>query len=408
MSNIEELQKQYDEALMKNQNVFEEKIKELQEKHEALLNKLNEPAKPNSIVKEVRTGGEHLIYTEKGSIINRKSAKEPFIKVSEEVELFCKALVNIAKGKGVTDAQAKALNESTGSEGGYLVPDDFRIAIVEYDTPENIVWPRATVWPMTSLTMGFPKLVQDPSNSSPSHFAGVTFTWTEEGGTKTETTPSFEMIELKAKELSAYSELTEHLVMDSPVNLVNFISNLFRRAWNWTTDAAFISGDGNGKPLGVIYDPNVNVQLRVTSSTVRYEDIINMNSVLPSVFDLGAVWFMGKDSFGALAKQKDSNGALILNQTEADLKMGYAGTLKGKPVILADGKVSAMGSTGDVILGNWTHYYIGDRQEFSMDISKHYKFRDNKLALRVTGRIDGMPAIPKAFVVLSATTGGAS
>ena len=404
---IAELQKEYDEILAKDRAIFEEKLKALQEKHEALLKKLNEPAE-QKIIKEERVGGDHLIYTEKGSIINKASKRDPFIRVSKEVELFCKALVNLAKGRGITPEMEKALNESTGSSGGYLVPDDFRIAIIEYDTPENIVWPRATVWPMTTNTMGFPKLVQDPSNTSPSHFAGVTLTWTEEGGEKTITEPTFEMIELKAKELSAYTELTEHLVADSPVNLVNFITNLFRRAWNWTTDAAFITGDANGKPLGVINDPNVNVQLRVTANKVRIEDIINMNSLLPSVFDAGAVWFMSKETFGTLAKQKDAQGALMITQGWYDMFDNYVPYLKGKPVVLADGKVPSLGNTGDVILGNWTYYYIGDRQEFSMDISRHYQFRNNKLALRVTGRIDGMPAIPKAFVVLSSQTGGAS
>ena len=268
---IAELQKEYDEILAKDRAMFEEKLKALQEKHEALLKKLNEPAE-QKIIKEERVGGDHLIYTEKGSIINKASKRDPFIRVSKEVELFCKALVNLAKGRGITPEMQQALIESTGRSGGFLVPDDFRIAIIEYDTPENIVWPRATVWPMTTNTMGFPKLVQDPSNTSPSHFAGVTLTWTEEGGEKTITEPTFEMIELKAKELSAYTELTEHLVADSPVNLVNFITNLFRRAWNWTTDAAFITGDANGKPLGVINDPNVNVQLRVTANKVRIEE----------------------------------------------------------------------------------------------------------------------------------------
>ena len=67
--------------------------------------------------------------------------------------------------------------------------------------------------------------------------------------------------------------------------------------------------------------------------------------------------------------------------------------LLGKPAFLADGKISSLGTRGDVILGNWTWYYIGFRQDFSMDSSRHYKFRSNRTALRCSGRVDGQQRV---------------
>jgi hypothetical protein len=52
----------------------------------------------------------------------------------------------------------------------------------------------------------------------------------------------------------------------------------------------------------------------------------------------------------------------------------------------------------------WNWYYIGFRQDFSMDSSIHYKFRHNRTALRCSGRLDGQAAMPKAFCVLNAAT----
>jgi HK97 family phage major capsid protein len=72
----------------------------------------------------------------------------------------------------------------------------------------------------------------------------------------------------------------------------------------------------------------------------------------------------------------------------------------GYPVVKADGKTLPLGTTGDVILCNLRHYYIGDRQNFTMDSSTHFRFRANRTALRVSGRLDGQPAIPEAFVIL--------
>ena len=83
-----------------------------------------------------------------------------------------------------------------------------------------------------------------------------------------------------------------------------------------------------------------------------------------------------------------------------DISKGYDMTILGRPAILADGKIPVLGTAGDVILGAWQWYYVGFRQDFAMDSSRHYRFRHNRTALRCSGRLDGQAAIPQAFVQL--------
>jgi HK97 family phage major capsid protein len=251
--------------------------------------------------------------------------------------------------------------------------------------------------------IGMPKLAQRPDGIAGDdfdHFAGVSFTWTEEGGTKTETEPSFEFIELIAHELSGYTEVTNILLDDSAINLMNFLTNLFRSAWIWQTDSDFIRGNGGGRPLGIVNDPVALTVARTTAGTAVYTDIEGMATALPSVFDAGAVWLCNKQVISALRNERDSNNALLLQQMYSDLSDGYQLTMLGYPVVKADGKTYPLGTKGDLILANLRHYYIGDRQNFTMDSSIHYQFRANKTALRVSGRLDGQPAIPEAFVIL--------
>jgi len=342
----------------------------------------------------------NLIVTRQGSVLDI-TKKTPWVQVSKEVQDWASDFLQYVQSRG--RVVGKTLQESEDPSGGYLVPEEFRATILMYDAEPAIVWPRATVWPMATDKLGMPKLAQSPDgieNDDYDHFAGVAFTWTDEGGSKTETEPDFEFIELIAHELSGYTAITNTLMDDSPINLMNFLTTLFRGAWVWQTDKAFIRQDGANKPLGVTKDPSVLSVNRNTASTVKYADLLNMVKKLPSVFDAGAVWFFNKEVHAAIRNERDNNNALLLQQTYDSAAGKMIEILLGYPVVKSDGKTYPMGTKGDVILGNWAYYYIGDRQEFRLDTSEHYLFRSNKLAIRVASRLDGQPAIPEAFVVL--------
>jgi HK97 family phage major capsid protein len=348
----------------------------------------------------VKIDGDFM-STKQGSIINLKNAKTPWVQVSDEVSAWAKDFANYLK----TGAVSKLLAEGVDSAGGYLVPAEFRAIMVMYDAQPTLVWQRATVWPMSGEKLAFPKLNQNPDvdDEAFDHFAGVSFAWTEEGGEKEATEPSFGLVEMIAHELAGYTEITNTLLESSVVNLVNFLTRMFREAWYWYTDKEFIQGTGGKKPLGIVNDPSALTVNRQTASTVEVDDILNMEARMPSVFDEGSVFFITKKARAALRGQKVSANSkeLVLQESFRDISDGYSMTLLGRPAVLADGKIPAIGNTGDVILGNWSNYYIGFPQDFSMDSSKHAQFRKNRTALRCSGRVDGVAAIAQAFVILT-------
>jgi len=348
----------------------------------------------------VKIDGDYM-STKQGSIISLKNKQAPWVQVSEEVSVWAKDFAQYLKSGQVT----KLLSEGVDSSGGYLVPAEFRAIMIMYDAQPTLVWQRATVWPMAAEKLAFPKLNQNPDieDAAFDHFAGVSFTWTEEGGEKGATEPSFGLIEMVAHELAGYTEITNTLLESSVVNLVNFLTRMFREAWYWITDKAFIQGTGGKQPLGIINDPSILTVNRQTASTVEVDDILNMEARMPAVFDNGAVWFITKKARAALRGQKVSaqSKELVLQESFANISDGYNMTLLGRPAILADGKIPALGNTGDVIYANCSNYYIGFPQDFSMDSSKHAQFRKNRTALRCSGRVDGQCAIPQSFVALS-------
>jgi HK97 family phage major capsid protein len=345
-----------------------------------------------------------VMTTQKGSIINLNNKSNPWIAASQEMQEWAKDFAAYLK----TGVVSKFMSETVDTEGGYLVPEEFRNIMIMYDAEDTLVWSKATVWPMAGEKIQFPKLQQNPDvqDAGFDHFAGVSFEWTEEGGEKAETEPTFGMVEMIVHELAGYTEITNTLLDDSVINLINYLTRLFRAAWYYYTDKSFIQGTGGKQPLGIINDPSILSVYRQTADTIEVQDCLNMESRMPSVFDSNAVWFITKQGRAALRGQTvtSSSKELVLQEMYTDLAKGYDMTILGKPAYLADGKIPALGSTGDLILATWSWYYIGFRQDFSMDSSRHFKFRNNRTALRCSGRLDGQAAIPQAFVALDAST----
>lgn len=371
-----------------------------------MQNKIVSPMSSNQVnhlmgtIPTAKIEGGYLT-TAKGSVINLNNKSNPWVSLSPELETWTKDFAKYLKTGNVS----KLLSEAVDPDGGYLVPEEFRAIMIMYDMESTLIWSRATVWPMSGEKLSFPKLLQNPDVESQNfdHFAGVTFEWIDEGGTKPETQPEFGMIELIVHELAGYTEITNTLLDDSVINLINYLTRLFRAAWYWMTDKSFIDGTGGKRPLGIINDPDVLIVNRATAGTVEVDDLLRMDSRLPAVFDQSAVWFYSKRVREKIRGQKVSNASkeLVLQESYSNFAEGYNTSILGRPAILADGKIPALGSTGDVILGDWKWYYIGFRQDFSMDSSRHYKFRNNRTALRCSGRVDGQSSMGQAFVILT-------
>lgn len=347
--------------------------------------------------------GDYMV-TSQGSVINMKNRSCPWVSVSDEMAGWAKDFVSYLK----TGSVSKLLSGAVDDAGGYLVPEEFRAMMIMYDAEPSLVWSRATVWPMAGEKLAFPKLNQNPDSTDVNfdHFAGVSFEWTEEGGEKQETEPDFALIEMIVHELAGYTEITNTLLDDSVINLINYLTRMFRAAWYWQTDKSFIQGTGGKQPLGIINDPQALSVFRQTVDTLEVQDCLNLEAKLPSVFDNNSVWFITKQGRAALRGQTVSatSKELVLQESFKGLADGYNMTILGRPAVLADGKVPTLGTTGDLMLGSWNNYYVGFRQDFSMDSSRHYKFRNNRTALRCSGRVDGQAAQGKAFVILDAAT----
>jgi len=67
---------------------------------------------------------------------------------------------------------------------------------------------------------------------------------------------------------------------------------------------------------------------------------------------------------------------------------GAPGTLLGYPVLFTE-KTPTLGTTGDVLLCDFSQYLIGDGSNTTLESSIHERFQFDQTAFRLVKRVDG-------------------
>lgn len=287
------------------------------------------------------------------------------------------------------------------SDGGFLIPEILRSELLRVSLEQSVVRARARVVPMESLTVPYPML--DSTSNASSVYGGVVGYWTEEGGSLTDSSPTFGRILLAAKKLTLYSEVPNELFTDSIISLQQFMNESYPEALAWFEDVAFTDGNGAGQPLGYLNAPaavSIAKESGQAAATIVWENIVKMYSrMLPSSINR-AVWVAHIDTFPELATMALSVGtggsAVWIGTPGSDGSATPPMTILGRPVVFTE-KVSSVGGAGDINFVDFGYYLIGDRQAMQAQTSTEYKFGNDKTAVRVIERVDGQPWIKSAI-----------
>lgn len=132
---------------------------------------------------------------------------------------------------------------------------------------------------------------------------------------------AFRVIEMTQCKLSAYAVIEKDMLELGPVFLDNYIRTFLQEALAKGLEAAIISGDGNGKPIGMTR--NVSKTVTVTAGSYPEKSAVSLNSFMPE--DYGPVlaqmavtekWY--EDSTGKAVAE-----ATAVDSSTKQLKQGY-------------------------------------------------------------------------------------
>jgi HK97 family phage major capsid protein len=97
----------------------------------------------------------------------------------------------------------------------------------------------------------------------------------------------------------------------------------------------------------------------------------------------------------ALENSKDNNGQYLYPSLQGEVK-----TLKGRPILVTDYQPSST-----ILFGDLSYYYIGDRQQVTMDVTTEAgnTWEKYQVGLRLIERVDGELALSQAIVSITGT-----
>lgn len=306
----------------------------------------------------------------------------------------------LSKGNGAQSAESRermaaynAYSEKVPSEGGFLVPEEFRSQIYRLSLDNAIVRPRATIIPMGAPRVHIPTI--DETSRVSSIFGGVVVYRTEEGAELTESSASFASIKLDVTKQTALSHVPNELIRDWGA-FGAFMDATLPAAMAYYEDLDYISGNGAGAPLGALHASNlalitVSKESGQSAATIVWQNAIKMYArMLPS--SLGsAEWLASPDTFAELATMALNVGTGGSAVWLTDGRGAPVLTLLGRPVRMSEKAPAALGTLGDLSFVDWSMYLLGDYQNMTVDSSPHVKFTSDKTTFRAIARNDGRP-----------------
>lgn len=259
-----------------------------------------------------------------------------------------------------------AMTTQSDPDGGYLVPTEMESTIDRVLTTVSAIRGLSTVRPIS--TGEYKKLVNK---------GGATSGWVAERQARGETaTPQFIALAFNAQELYAEPAATQTMLDDAVVDIGAWLADEVSIEFAEQEGAAFINGDGNGKPKGILAYAAVADTKNTPFEKVGYyvsgnagalaadpngiDAFIDLTQGLKQGFRNNASWLMNRFTAGKVRKLKDDQGHY---QWQPSNQVGQPASFLGYPVADDDNMPDVAANAFPVAFGDFKRaYLIVDRQ----------------------------------------------
>ena len=296
---------------------------------------------------------------------------------------------NAMRSKAPMPAVTNALQVGTDSEGGYLVPDEYERTLVEALEEENIFRQMAKVIKTSSGDRKIPVVASKGTAS-----------WIDEEGAYPESDDSFGQVSIGAYKLGTMIKVSEELLNDSVFDLQSYISREFARRIGAKEEEAFFTGDGKGKPLGVLAATG-GAETGVTAASataVTADELMDLYYSLKSPYRKKSVWVLNDSTIKAIRKLKDNNGQYLW---QPSLTAGAPDMILGRPIKTSAYMPAIAAGAKTIAFGDFSYYWIADRQGRSFKRLNELFAATGQVGFLASQRVDGKLVLPEAVKVLA-------
>jgi len=296
---------------------------------------------------------------------------------------------NAMRSKAPAPNVTNALQIGTDSEGGYLVPDEFENTLVEALEEENVFRQMAKIIQTSSGDRKIPVVASKGTAS-----------WMDEEGAYPESDDSFGQVSIGAFKLGTMIKVSEELLNDSVFDLQSYITREFARRIGSKEEEAFFTGNGTGKPLGILAATG-GAQTGITaasSTAVTADELIDLYYSLRSPYRRNAVWTLNDSTVKAIRKLKDGNGQYLW---QPGITAGAPDMILGRPVRTSTYMPEIAAGAKTIAFGDFSYYWIADRQGRSFKRLNELFAATGQVGFLASQRVDGKLVLPEAVKVLA-------
>ncbi len=259
---------------------------------------------------------------------------------------------------GISRLDVKSLNAGTGNEGGHVAPPELDRLIEARLMAASPMRQIATVRQTSAGVFRKPVGL------------GAAAQWVGETGARPETaTSGLSLLEFPAGELYAMPAATQTLLEDTYADIDAWLADEVETAFAAQESAAFVTGDGAGKPRGFldfdIVDDAAHVWGKIGSVPGDFtapdaaEQLIDLVYAPKSQFRAGGRFVMNRRTVSAVRKLKDGDGRYLWQPGGG----GEAATLMGYPVTEIEDMPDIGVDAAAIAFGDFRRFYlIADRQ----------------------------------------------
>ena len=301
------------------------------------------------------------------------------------------AFWGMIRNRNLTPGVMNDLQIGTDTEGGYLVPDEFEHTLVQGLEEENVLRSLCTVIQTSSGDRKIPIVT-----------AHGTASWVDEEDPIPTSDETFGQISIGAHKVATMIKVSDELLQDSVFNLESYIATEFARRIGAAEEEAFITGNGTGKPTGLLHATNgAGTGVTTTGNTPTADEIFDLVHSIKSVYRRKAVFLLNDSTLKAIRKLKDGQGQYLwqpgLKEGQPDMLLNYRiATSPFMPEIDAGNKV--------ILFGDFKSYWIADRQGRSFQRLNELYAATGQVGFRATQRVDGRLVLAEAMKCLAVKT----
>lgn len=343
--------------------------------------------------------------------VTNLAAAKPFANLGEQLA----AIYNAAKPGGYIDkrlmhitAAASGMGEAVPSDGGFLVQQDFTLALLEAARREAVLAPRCRTIPIGANANGLKApIIDETSRATGSRWGGVQVYRVDEGGTVTAKKPKFATLNLTLEKLMGVAYATEELLADQTA-LEAVMTQAFTEELAFKIDDEIINGTGAGQMLGILNAGclvSITKEVGQVAATIVFENVVKAYARMWSRGKANGVWLVNAECFPQLITMSLGVGAAgqPAYLPPGGISQAPYGTLFGRPVIEVE-QCAALGTVGDIIFADMSQYLIIEKGGITADSSMHVRFLYDEMTYRWTVRNNGQPMWKSALTPYKGTS----